>query len=156
MDSGHVKADVIVVLGGTTDRPHRVAELFKAGEAPKIICSGAGDADGFKRVLIKDGVPAQNILLETRSRTTRENAKLTVPLLRQLHAKRVIVVTSWYHSRRGLHCFEHYASDIKFYSRPSYFGYRRADWKRTGVLRYIRDEYWKLPGYWLRYGICPI
>jgi hypothetical protein len=44
-------------------------------------------------------------------------------LLRQMGAKRVIIVTSWYHSRRALACFEHYAPDIKFYSRPSYFGY---------------------------------
>ena len=38
-------------------------------------------------------------------------------------AQRVIIVTSWYHSRRALACFEHYAPDMKFYSRPSYFGY---------------------------------
>jgi len=155
VDSGDVKADVIVVLGGTTDRPHRAAELFKTGAAPNIICSGAGDADGFKRVLKRDGVPAQFISLESKSRTTRENAELTVPLLRQMNAKHVIIVTSWYHSRRALRCFEHFAPDIKFYSRPAYSCFARTDWKRTGVLRYIRWEYLKLPGYWLRYGICP-
>ena len=38
---------------------------------------------------------------------------------------------------RALACFEHYAPDIKFYSRPSYAGYARTDWhpKRVSGFR---------------------
>src|SRR5690349_10321004 len=45
VDSGKIKADALVVLGGDVrDRSERAAELFKTGEAPLIICTGYGDA----------------------------------------------------------------------------------------------------------------
>jgi uncharacterized SAM-binding protein YcdF (DUF218 family) len=123
VDNGPVKADVLVVLGGTPDRAVRGAELFKQGEAHEILVSGLGDCESNEQLLEKDGVTNGAIILECKSRTTRENAKFSIPLLRSLGAHRVIIVTSWYHSRRALACFEHYAPDLKFYSRPSYAGY---------------------------------
>jgi uncharacterized SAM-binding protein YcdF (DUF218 family) len=89
--------------------------------------------------------------LECGSHTTLENAKFSVPLLRKLGAKRVIIVTSWYHSRRALACFKHFAPEIQFYSRPVEYQYNQ--WHRPGG--YAREEYKKLLGYWLRYGVCP-
>ena len=124
VDSGPVKADAMVVLGGgLLERPRRAAELFKQGEAPLVVCSGAGDYLSNQQLLEKDGVSKEDIILEGKSHTTRENAEFTIALLHARHVKSAIIVTSWYHSRRALHCFEHYAPDIKFYSRPSYFGY---------------------------------
>jgi uncharacterized SAM-binding protein YcdF (DUF218 family) len=156
VDSGPVKADVLVVLGGGDERPIRAAELFKQGVAPKILISGSGDCQSHERSLEKNGVPAAAIVLECDSKTTRENARFSVPLLRQMGARRVIIVTSWYHSRRALHCFEHYAPDIEFFSRPAYFGYARKDWKSNRIYHYVKSEYWKLIGYWVRYGVCPV
>jgi len=157
VDSGEVKADVLVVLGGgSQERPARAAELFKTGQAPLIVCTGFGDGGANEACLTNAGVPASAILLESRSRTTRENAQFSVPLLRAHGVKRAIIVTDWFHSRRALACFEHYAPDIKFYSRPSYVGYPKAEWNRTGISGYVKSEYWKLLGYWLRYGVCPI
>ena len=44
VDSGKVSADVIVVLGGGShERPLRAAELFKQRAAPRIILTGLGD-----------------------------------------------------------------------------------------------------------------
>jgi uncharacterized SAM-binding protein YcdF (DUF218 family) len=168
VDSGPVKADLLVVLGGAgPGRTGRAAELFKEGEAPAILVSGWGDCVSNGRLLEQDGVPAADITLECRSRTTRENAEFSIPLIKELGARRVIIVTSWYHSRRALRCFEHYAPDIRFYSRPSYFGYvhrtqggnqpaqraRKAQWQR--VRGYANSEYLKLLGYWVCYGVCP-
>ena len=124
VDSRAVKADVMVVLGGgSLERAARAAELFKAGEAPLILCSGLGDAAANAACLTNAGVPVTAILLEPKSHTTQENAKFSIAMLHALGAHRVIIVTTWYHSRRALMCFEHYAPDITFYSRPSYFGY---------------------------------
>ncbi len=157
VDTGPVKAEVLVVLGGApTERPQRGAELFKAGEAPLIVCSGNGDAESDKEILIKSGVPAKNILLDPKSLTTKENAKFTIALLRAQHVTNAIIVTSWYHSRRALACFEHYAPDIHFFSRPSYASYSKAEWPAKGTKVYIKAEYVKLLGYWLLYGVCPI
>ena len=159
VDSGPVNADVLVVLGGgSRDRPERAAELFQEHAAPRILVSGQGDCKINRRLLIESGVPAPAVQLEDQSRTTRENAIFTVKLLRQQHAHRVIIVTSWYHSRRALACFEHYGPDIKFYSRPDYYDYRRtaAGAERKQQSRYVRAEYVKLLGYWVCYGVCPL
>ena len=156
VDSGRVTADVMVVLGGGShDRPERAAELFKEGATPRILVSGLGDSKISRDYLIKSGVPSRLIQMENQSRTTQQNAIDTIKLLRQEHARRVIIVTSWYHSRRALACFEHYGPGIQFYSRPSYLGYRRADWPRQNLARRIYLEYPKLLGYWMCYGVSP-
>jgi hypothetical protein len=54
-----------------------------------------------------------------------------------------------------LKTFEHYAPDLKFYSRPSYFEFARKDWSRIMTKR-IYLEFLKLSGYWIRYGVCPL
>jgi len=156
VDSGPVQADVMVVLGGgAAERPERAAELFKQHAAPRIIVSGKGDSGINRQLLTEDGVPAKVIELERQSRTTRENAEFTIKLLRHEKAERVILVTSWYHSRRALASFRHYAPEIKFYSRPSYVGYARADWPGRRFIGHIYWEYPKLLGYWIGYGVCP-
>jgi uncharacterized SAM-binding protein YcdF (DUF218 family) len=166
LDSGPVKADAMVVLGGGwQDRAQQAAKLFKARAAPRILLTGKGDCDLNREDLIRAGVPAAVITLEAKSTTTKENAKFTTPLLRKLAAERgargaegplrVIIVTTWYHSRRALHAFQHYAPDIQFYSCPSYFGYPSGQRSRESISRHIRAEYFKLVGYWLCYGICP-
>jgi uncharacterized SAM-binding protein YcdF (DUF218 family) len=155
VDSGPVKADVLVVLGGLPDRAVRAAELFKQGEAPEILVSGTGDCLSNEKLLERDGVTNTAIILEPKSHTTRENAEFSIPLLRQMGAHRVIIVTSWYHSRRALACFEHYAPDIQFYSRPSYYAYPRVEWRSKGINGYVKSEYLKLLGYWVCYGVGP-
>ncbi len=156
VDSGFVKADVMVVMGGgSRERPERAAELFKTGEASFIICTGIGDAGANEASLTNAGVPRSAILLEPKSRTTRENAEFTIAMLHARHVKSAIIVTSWFHSRRALACFEHYAPDIIFYSRPSYFGYDRADWQPDSISGFVKSEYVKLLGYWVRYGVWP-
>ncbi|MGH7971924.1 MAG: YdcF family protein [Limisphaerales bacterium] len=156
VDSGNVTGDALVVLGGGSyERPVRAAELLRDRAAPCIIVTGFGDYETNRRTLRRQGVAASAIIVEPKATTTRENALFTIPLLRKLGAKHVLLVTSWYHSRRSLRCFRHYAPDIQFYSRPAYFAFPRDEWARQGIYRYIRGEYVKLAGYWLCYGICP-
>ena len=156
IDTGPIKADVIVMLGGGTgERPQRAAELFREGAAPRIIVSGAGDTVDNKRMLVNRGVPPDAIELEPDSKTTRQNAQFTIPRLRAEGARRVILVTSWYHSRRALKCFRHYGPGIEFFSRPSYFAAGRSEWRRNRMGHFIRSEYVKLLGYCVCYGVSP-
>lgn len=122
-------ADVIVVLGGTmtagngkrlvhnlnsaADRVVESAELYRVGKAPKLLFTGGpvdawgdSEADGASRFWQRLGVPASAIVLERESRTTRENASLTLPMLRTLGARRVLLVTSAWHLDRALRNFE--------------------------------------------------
>lgn len=157
VDSGNkVSAEVIVVLGGGLhERPERAAELFKQHAAPRILISGAGDDWINRFILLHDGVPGSAIQMESNSTTTKENAEFTIKLLREQKVHSVILVTSWYHARRALKTFEHYAPEIRFYSRPSYYAFDRAEWTQKGNGKRMRLEFLKLPGYWIRYGVNP-
>ncbi len=156
-DSGPVTADVMVVLGGGwIERSERAAELFNEHAAPKILITGAGDCEKNRKLLIDAGVPESVIQMEPNAISTRQNAQFSIPLLRGENAKKVILVTTWYHSRRALACFRHYAPDIQFYSRPSYYAYPRSQWHRKRIARFIHAEYLKLLGYWGCYGVNPL
>ena len=156
VDSGPATAEVIVVLGGGVhERPERAAELFVRHAAPRILITGAGDDEINRQILRQQGVPAAAIEVENKSTTTRENALYTVQRLRAEHVRSVILVTSWYHSRRALKTFQHYAPEIKFYSRPAYFAFEREAWAQSGNGKRMRLEFLKLPGYWVRYGVNP-
>ena len=156
VDSGPVRADVIVVLGGGLhERPERAAQLFKQQAAPRILVSGAGDDQINLRLLLQNGVPRSAIEIEGKSKTTQENAKFALERLRAQNVRSIILVTSWYHARRAQKTFEHYAPDMKVYSRPSYYAFEREAWAERGNDRRMRLEFLKLPGYWFRYGINP-
>jgi uncharacterized SAM-binding protein YcdF (DUF218 family) len=156
VDSGPVKADMIIVLGGGAhERPEYAAKLFLDHAAPRILISGLGDDEINRRILVRAGVPARDITVENKSKTTRENARFCVPLLRAEKVRSAIIVTSWYHSRRALKTFEHFAPGIKFYSRPSYYQYKHTHWSRD-FSRRVYWEYIKLPGYWVGYGVWPL
>ena len=150
------KGEIILVLGGdTVHRPTRALELFKNGAAPKVIISGAGDCIDVRTFLVGKGVPASSIELECNSRSTRENALFSIPLLKSLGARRVIIVTSWFHSRRALHCFRHYAPKIEFISMPTIEDLPKSRWPNKYERGWVLHEYVKILGYWICYGICP-
>lgn len=155
VDSGPVaSADVIILLGGGNhERPARAAELFQQHVAPRILHTGEGDDDINRRLLLADGVPARAIEIENQSTTTHENAEFTIRRLRAENVRSAVLVTSWYHSRRALATFRHYAPEIKFYSRPTYYAFDRGDWSRLGINKKMRLEFVKLPAYWIRYGV---
>jgi uncharacterized SAM-binding protein YcdF (DUF218 family) len=154
VEGAPAQADAIVVLGGeTVQRPTRALELYQQGAATNVIISGEGDCEGVRITLEGKGVPAAAIRLECESRTTRENAKFTVPLLRAQNAKRVVIVTSWFHSRRALHCFQHYAPEIEFISRPTTADLPRHHWPGKWERKRVLTEYIKVMYYWIRFGI---
>ena len=150
-------ADALVVLGGDIlHRAPRTLELYRAGLAPRVIISGYGDCAEVRRYLVGKGVPAAAIETECESHTTRENAQFTIPQLRRLGAKRVIIVTSWFHSRRALHCFQHYAPEMQFVSLPTWRDLPSGHWPNRYERAWVLSEYLKLGYYWVRFGICPI
>ncbi len=156
--SGPLTAEVLIVVGGggaQHERARRAVELYQRHAAPRVIITGAGDDQINRRLLIAGGVPARAIEIENQSTTTRENAEFTGKLLRAEKIQSAILVTSWYHARRAEKTFAHYVPTVRFYSRPAYFGFDRADWHQNGLNQRMRLEFLKLPGYWIRYGVNP-
>ena len=150
------KAQAVIVLGGENwKRVPRAAELFNEGFAPLVIVSGKGDSGESRSRLIKSGVPSASVLVESRSTSTRENALLSVALLREHGITNAILVTSWYHSRRALACFETYAPDISFQSCPT-FPDAKMSWPERYLRTRIQEEYAKTVWYLVRFGIWPL
>jgi uncharacterized SAM-binding protein YcdF (DUF218 family) len=155
--SSSVRAQVVVVLGGDPNaRPFRALELFKAGVGRQILISGNGDNDFIKRRLLLAGVPSSAIVQEPDSRNTKENAEFSVRWLRDHRVTSAVVVTSWYHSRRAVACFRHYAKgDIQISSSPAYPGMKLGPRPSMHELGIIYVEYLKIAWYGVRYGIWP-
>jgi uncharacterized SAM-binding protein YcdF (DUF218 family) len=130
--SDYPTADAIVVLGGSIeggragwrDGPHLLAgadrvwfaaQLYRAGRAPAIIFSGGNsewsrtdepESGAMQAFAIDLGVPDSSIMLESRSRNTRENAIYTKQLLDEHHFNSILLVTSAIHMPRALALFQ--------------------------------------------------
>lgn len=106
-------ADCIVVLGGDNngERVREAAALYKQGYAPKMLLSGGplawemSAARWMKKHAMHLGIPARAIILEDRSESTLDNALFSLPLVKQLGASSVILITSPTHSRRAFWVF---------------------------------------------------
>lgn len=103
------RSDVIVAVSGgeTQARAAEAVRLYRDGKAPVILFSGAAldpespsNALVMRNQAIAMGVPAEAILVEERSKNTNQNALETAPILRELGAQQIILVTSPYHQRR--------------------------------------------------------
>ena len=118
---GHAleKADCIIVLGSHDTRvAERGAEVFLAGWAPLVVCSGhlgaltsamwsRPEAEVFADVAVARGVPRERILIEDRSTNTGENVDFSRRLLAEngVRPKKAIAVQKPYMERRTLATF---------------------------------------------------
>jgi uncharacterized SAM-binding protein YcdF (DUF218 family) len=153
-------ADAVVLLTGITsgsksphdrvylqhgaDRLTNALWLYRAGRARRIIITGGSgavfsagntEAKDLATLLRLAAVPAADILLEERSRNTRENAKFTKELLaKHPDIKSLVLVTSAFHQRRAIGCF------AKVGLHPQPFS---ADFYSTN--RSWAPDYWLVP-----------
>lgn len=131
-------------LGPGADRLTHALWLYRAGRVRRILISGGSgavlakahtEAQDLATLLRLAGVPNSAIILEEKSRNTRENALFT----QQVVAARpeldtLILVTSAFHLRRAAGCFG------KVGLRPLAFpaGYRSTDRRAT-------PDFWLVP-----------
>ncbi|MDR0181573.1 YdcF family protein [Lysobacter arvi] len=132
------QADAIVVLGGAThfywlerqnvtaydlenSRLAAGARAWLAGKAPVIVLSGGGDNGGneaaseariMEHAIQRLGVPKNALLLETKSRNTRDNAHYTAQIAGERGFRRILLVTSSLHMPRAVIEFRRAGVDI--------------------------------------------
>ncbi|RIV27126.1 YdcF family protein [Fibrisoma montanum] len=107
------------LLGREADRAQQAFYLYKTGVVQKIVISGGQGRLPFQQVDVNDegemtaeflrmvGVRPEDILLEGKSRNTRENALFSAQLLKErFNTNRCILVTSASHMRRSVACFQ--------------------------------------------------
>jgi len=142
-----VKYDVGIVLGGMTeydphfqriqfkegaDRLFQALNLYHKGKIRKILIDGGSgsltypdrlEAPLIKKYLVENGIPDSVVAIEPHSKNTHENATMVKPVLDSLapHGK-YILITSGYHLRRAIGCFEKVGIHTLAYSTDRYSG----------------------------------
>lgn len=170
-------ADAIVVLGGGRgERLHHALRLYRQGLADEIFITGpsdhilpdAYDTDGLSQaeakrlIAIKKGVPEEKVTVILGPTSTYEEATVTLDVFRELGHKRILVVTSPYHTRRARQTFRKiYRKDgieVTALHTPweeSSYDPKRW-WRREEDTFAILLETAKLVYYLFRYGISPV
>ncbi|WP_045737774.1 YdcF family protein [Xanthomonas sp. MUS 060] len=112
-------ADAIIVLGAAAydakpspvfeERIRHALELYRLGYAPTLIFTGGfgngarfAEAQVARRYALRQGIPADAVLIETVSRTTRQNLIQARQIMRAHGLHRVIVVSDPLHMARAL------------------------------------------------------
>lgn len=140
--------DVGIVLGGMAeynndlhtlsirrggDRIWQAINLYKSGKIDKILISGDNgyllanglhEAEQMKKVLVEWGIPSSDILTETVSRNTHENAVESKKVLKKYYPGKhsLVLITSGRHMRRALACYEKQQLKCTPYSTDLYTG----------------------------------
>lgn len=123
------KADALIVLSGNSfDRGNKAVQLYNRGLAPIVICPGGNpayefeildmhitEAEAAKINLVRQGIPANAIVLLNAGTSTAEEAALIADYLKNKNYRKVILLTSLYHTRRAKKVFSKYLqnSNIK-------------------------------------------
>jgi uncharacterized SAM-binding protein YcdF (DUF218 family) len=91
-------------------------QLYKTGKVKKLLLTGgSGDilqknpseGEEMRKFLLNIGVPESDIIVEGGSRNTWENAVFSKQILDEIHPnERYLLITSAWHMRRSIGCFE--------------------------------------------------
>ena len=143
VDDAPESSDVIIVLSGDNYdavRAARAAALFRAGMAPHVVATGrslrsyATTTDLMKRDLAEHGVPAAAIIpLTHRADNTRNEAVAVSEFVASHHWKKILLVTSNYHTRRSEYIYERTlppGTQLRVISAPD-IEYDPQSWWRT-------------------------
>ena len=143
-------ADVIIVLSGGEDRVEHGVRLYQQDYADKLLFTGVGSRSMYRQALSL-GITEDDILLEERSRTTFENAKYSVEIVRAQGFQSAIIVTSPTHTRRSSIIFAEFFEgvDLTVCSVPYDLSIADKWWKDRGTTRDVTSEYLKLLWHYL-------
>ena len=156
------KFDYAIVLSGITkndstltdrvsfkkgvDRLNHAHLLYKNGNVKKFLLTGGSgrltnvqrlEAELMKEALLQWEVPRRDILIETASKNTHQNAVNSVKLLKQegiWSQKSFVLITSAFHMRRASGCFKKEGLNFTMFSTDFY-----------SIPRRSTPDYWLLP-----------
>ena len=112
--SGYHESDKKIELNEYGDRLFYALQLYKLGKIEKIIISGGNgqlinegykEANWSKDFLLTCDIPEEDIITESKSRNTWENAKFTSELLKNKGEINILLITSSWHMKRASYCF---------------------------------------------------
>ena len=134
-----LKGDAYILLGGglfidtgggdvptpnALDRIVKTAIYYKISPKKIFISGGAplhnkvSESKIYRKYLIDLGVNRDDIIIEEKSRTTKENAKFISEHIKDEDLKSVILITSAYHMERSIYIFSRYLDAIDILPAP--------------------------------------
>ncbi len=161
-------ADAIVVLaGGGPERLCHGIDLYKRGLAKELWYTGDHpletrsdfmDSEQALNFALRYGVPKEKIRLLP-STSTFEDGKSISVLVKERGMQSIIVVTSWYHTRRAMNVIRHSvagANVVVYVSSSTNLPYTPNNWWRDeeGLVSVVNETI-KTALYWWRYGLAP-
>ncbi len=127
------KVDVVIVLGAKVmlgrhtsmvERTRRGAELVKNGQAGYLLLTGGqgsdedrSEASAMAELATGFGVPREKLILEDKSRNTRENALFSARICHERGWQKVIIVSDTFHLWRARRNFQH--ENLTVYTSPA-------------------------------------
>lgn len=99
----------------STNRLSECIQLYKNGLVKKLLLSGGSgslnpsalnESYEIKDYLLKLGIPAEDIIVEPNSRNTYESSIAVGAILDKLKFNRVLLLTSAFHMRRAIACYD--------------------------------------------------
>lgn len=120
-----------VWFGKSGDRALQAFELYKRGKIKKIIISGGegslrggrinnSENNGIRQYLIESGVAAADIVQDSLSLNTRQNAVNTAKILKtQFNTDKCMLITSSFHLPRAEGCFK--KEGITVFACPAHY-----------------------------------
>ena len=168
-------ADAIIVLSGSStylERAARAAELYRAGRAPVVVLTNDGVISGWdhkeernpyyyelsKKRIEQFGVPSDRITVAPGQAVgTYDESVLVRDFAAAQGWKRLLIVTSGYHSRRAFwsmrRACEGSGIEIGINSAPT--GWQTPSpwlwWSKTWGWKLVAGEYLKMIYYWTKY-----
>jgi uncharacterized SAM-binding protein YcdF (DUF218 family) len=157
-------ADVIVVLAGETDRrPSRALDLLRAGYAAKLQLDVPAASKVYDQQTLAIAQTYVNGLADRQSITicpifglsTKTEAQDVARCLGKTPSKRILLVTSDYHTRRALRIFKHelggHDISVAAASDPSQFGdawWEHRQWAKINFDEWLRLVWWEVVDRW--------
>ncbi|MGV0604510.1 YdcF family protein [Mycolicibacterium sp. XJ1904] len=150
-------ADAAIVLGAAVDddepspvleeRLRHAATLYESGQVDWIVLTGGvgqrdtlSESEAGRDWLITAGIPADRLLIENRSRTTKQNFAFARPLLAEHGVSRVLIVSDPLHMRRATRI----ATDLGLDAHPSPTPSSRYKALQTQIPMLLREVYHSL------------
>ena len=163
------RCDAMIVLSDDdyeADRANRAAQLYRSQAAPIVVASGrmlrpyAGIGELMQHDLVERGVPQNAILVfKHTAENTREEAEALRGLIRDRGWKRILVVTSNFHTRRARYIFGKVVPEAQVYvAAAADAGFDASNWwqHRYGVKMFSAELTGMIVAMWeLRHAPSP-
>ena len=161
LEAPPAQADLAFVFGSQYPDPAYIsADLVERDRVRYVVLTGgnkrtgADEALAHQRILLREGVPYDRMIVESSSTNTLENVTLALPAiaaridLQCIEA--IVVVAKWYHCRRAAMTLRrHLPPGIRYYTityEPE--GFARRDWHLdAAIARRVRKEIQAIPRY---------